>query len=213
SAVTGAEENAGTADTEKMRVTAFDFEISETGRVPEGWFVARTGDGEDHNWQILEDFTAPSGMKVLAQTAENPVSTFNLCVAVNSEFKDVKISVAFKAVCGKKDQGGGIVWRYQDEKNYYVVRFNPLESNFRLYKVVDGKRIQMASAERLSAPADQWHTLAVQMKSDAIICFLNGKQYIEANDTTFDNAGKVGLWTKADAQTRFDNFTAGELSE
>jgi hypothetical protein len=194
-------------------VTRQDFEATAVGSLPKGWSIARTGAGEGSEWKVVEDSAAPKGSKVLAQTAESPGPIFNLCVADDSRFTDVQLSVAFKAVKGKKDQGGGVVWRYRDEKNYYVARFNPLEDNFRLYKVVAGKRIQLATGEGLKAPAGEWQALMIQMKGDKIVCFLNGRQHLEASDGTFADAGKVGLWTKADAQTFFDDFQAKELAK
>ena len=212
-AVTGAEESAGITSVEEVKAIKADFETSVVGSVPNGWSMAMTGSGKGSNWKIVEDNTSPSGSKVLAQTVDNSGSTFNLCVADTPRFKDVEVSVAFKAVRGKKDQGGGVVWRYKDDKNYYIARFNPLEDNYRLYKVVDGKRLQLTTKERLKAPADKWHTLTIQMKSDVIVCLLNGTKHLEANDTVFDKVGKVGLWTKADAQTYFDGFQAKELAK
>src|SRR5262249_5745471 len=147
----------------------------------------------------------------LAQPAESPGSMFNLCVVDDTSFKDVEISVSFKANAGKKDQGGGVVWRYQDANNYYVARMNPLEDNFRVYKVVDGKRSAEFQNAEVKVPAGEWHTLSVKMVGDKIECFLDGKNHLEAKDDTFTKAGKVGLWTKADAQTSFDNFQAKEL--
>jgi hypothetical protein len=191
----------------------WDFEDATVGKLPEGWTAAKTGEGEGSLWKVVEDKTAPKGRKVLAQTAESPGPMFNLCVADGTNVKDVDVSVAFKANTGKKDQGGGIVWRYADANNYYVARYNPLEDNFRLYKVVAGKRIQLATKEELKAPAGEWHTLTVRMKSDQIECLLNGKKHLEAKDDTFTKPGKVGLWTKADAQTSFDDFTVSELGK
>lgn len=213
STVKGAQESAGATSPEGVNVMKYDFEASMVGSVPKGWTIAKTGAGEGSDWKIVEDNTAPNGLKVLAQTAESPGSMFNLCIADNTSFKDVEISVAFKAVEGKEDQGGGVVWRYKDGNNYYIARFNPLEDNYRLYKVVDGKRLQLTTKEGLKAPAGEWHTLTVQMKGDAIVCFLNGEKCLEAKDTAFNKAGKVGLWTKADARTYFDGFQFKELSE
>src|ERR1019366_4600229 len=100
--------------------------------------------------------------------------------ADKSRFGDLDLSVAFKAIAGKKDQGGGPVWRYQDAKNYYVVRMNPLEDNFRLYKVVDGKRIQLAtSKDDVVAAPDKWHTIRVVHVGDRIECYFNGKKLLE----------------------------------
>lgn len=193
-----------------QKTAKWDFEDATVGRLPKGWTAAKTGDGEGSVWKIVEDRTAPKGSKVLAQTAESPGSLFNICVADESEFKDVELSVSFKSIKGKTDQGGGLVWRYLDANNYYVVRMNPLEDNFRLFKVVDGKRTQIATKDNLEVPAGTWHMMTVAMKGDQIECALDGKKYLEAKDDTFTKAGKVGFWTKADAQTYFDDLVAAE---
>ncbi len=203
----------GLAGAEEVKAMRWDFEDAAVGKLPPGWTAARTGKGEGSIWKVVEDKTAPKGPKVLAQTAESSASMFNLCVADKSRFKDGEISVAFKAVMGETDQGGGIVWRYQDADNYYVARMNPLERNYRLYKVVAGKRVQLATREKLKAPAGEWHTLAIKHKGDQIECYLNGKKSLEAKDGTFQEAGKVGLWTKADAQTYFDALLVIEGKE
>lgn len=198
----------GAAGAEEPKAVKYDFEADKAGGMPKGWTVTKTGTDEGSVWTVAEDKTAPKGAKVLAQTAESPSAVFNLCVADDTAFADVDVSVSFKTVKGKTDQGGGIVWRYQDEKNYYVARYNPLEDNYRLYHVVDGKRTQFGGKEKLVAKAGEWHTLTVKMVGGAITCSLNGKVEIEAKDATFTKAGKVGLWTKADARTYFDDFQA-----
>lgn len=190
------------------------FAKGDLGMVPTGWKADQTGKGDGSVWKVVVDDTAPSKTgHVLAQTAESPGPMFNLCMADDTSFTDVAATVAFKALKGKKDQGGGIVWRYADANNYYIARFNPLEDNYRLYKVVGGKRIQLATKEELKAPAGEWHTLTIKMKGDQIECHLNGKKQLEAKDDTFTKAGKVGLWTKADAQTAFDDFTVAEAGK
>jgi hypothetical protein len=178
----------------------------DVGKLPAGWTAAHTGRGEGSVWKVAADDTAPSksGL-VLAQTAESPDAYFNLCVAQDSSFQDGEVRVAFKAVKGKNDQGGGVVWRYQDADNYYLCRMNPLEDNFRVYKVEGGKRTQFQSAD-VKVPAGEWHTIGVVVKGDRIECSLDGKKYLEVTDATFPKAGKVGLWTKSDAQTYFDDF-------
>jgi Domain of Unknown Function (DUF1080) len=195
------------ADEGKERV--FRFEKGDVGKVPAGWTAGKTGSGAGSVWKVVEDATAPSKSGLaLAQTAEGPSPLFNLCVADGTAFKDVEVSVAFKAVKGEIDQGGGVVWRYQDANNYYIARYNPLENNYRVYKVVAGKRTQLESKADLKAAAGQWHTLSIKMAGDRIECSLNGVKYLEATDGTFAKAGAVGLWTKADAQTYFDDFKA-----
>jgi hypothetical protein len=183
--------------------TRFDFADAAVGKLPPGWTATQTGKGEGSVWKVLEDKTAPKGPKVLAQTAsEQPNAFFNLCVADKSNFKDLDLSVSFKAIAGKKDQGGGPVWRYKDANNYYIARMNPLEDNFRLYKVVDGKRIQLATVD-VTAAAGKWHTIRIVQKGNRIQTWFNGKMYHDVTDDTFTEAGKIGLWSKADAQTYF----------
>ena len=179
----------------------------DLGKVPAGWKAAKTGKGEGSVWKVVADDSAPSksGL-VLAQTAEGPARLFNLCVAEEGRYQDVEVQVAFKAVRGKEDQGGGIVWRYQDASNYYIARMNPLESNYRVYKVVAGKRMQLGTREELKFPAGEWHVLKIRQIGEHIECWLDGKKYLDVKDKTFTKAGKIGLWTKADAQTHFDDL-------
>ena len=179
-----------------------NLESVAPGKLPEGWITAKTGEGPGSVWKVVEDKTAPGG-KVLAQTsAEGPNALFNLCIADKTRFADVDLQVSIKAVAGKIDQGGGPVWRYKDAKNYYIARMNPLEDNFRLYKVVDGKRTQLASVD-VKAPAEKWHLLRIVQQGDRIQCYLNDKLEMDVKDKTFKEPGKIGLWTKADAQTYF----------
>ena len=201
--------SGGLIAAEDAKPVAVDFEDAKVGEVPKGWTVTKTGTDDASKWMVVEDRDAPKGAKALAQVFESPRAMFNLCVMDATSFKDVEVSVAFKAVKGQDDQGGGVVWRYKDADNYYVARHNPLEKNFRLYKIQNGKRSQLATTkDDIDAPPGKWHTLSVTMKGDAITCLLNGKKVIDAKDATFADAGKVGLWTKADAHTYFDDFRA-----
>ena len=185
----------------------FRFTRDSLGKLPAGWKAERTGKGKGSVWKVVADATAPGKTgHALAQTAAGPSSLFNLCIAEGTRFQNGEVSVAFKAVAGKLDQGGGIVWRLQDANNYYVARMNPLEDNLRFYKVVAGKRTQLATKEGLKVPTGEWHTLKIRQMGDRIACYLDGKKQLEATDRTFLNAGRVGLWTKADAQTNFDNL-------
>lgn len=192
------------ADEQARRVT---FNKGEEGKLPAGWTAAHTGKGEGSVWKVVADDTAPSKTGcALAQTAEGPNPFFNLCVLDDGRYQDLELSVRFKAVRGRNDQGGGVVWRYRDADNYYVARMNPLEDNFRVYKVVAGKRIQLETKEGLKVPAGEWHAVKVEQHGDRIACYLDGRKYLEAQDATFAGPGKVGLWTKSDAQTHFDEF-------
>jgi len=196
------------------KTRTFPFGKDDVDKVPTGWKADKTGKGDGSVWKVVADAAAPSKSgHVLAQTAAGPGSLFNLCVADNTSYKDMEISVAFKAVRGEKDQGGGIVWRYQDANNYYVARMNPLEDNFRVYKVVDGKRIQLATKDDVKVPAGEWHTIKIKQVGDKIECYLDDKKHLDAKDETIQKAGKIGLWTKADAQTSFDSLKVQDLSK
>ncbi len=184
------------------------FSKKELGKVPLGWTADKTGKGAGSVWKVVADETSPSKSGyVLAQTANSPARVFNLCVVDKWKYRDVEIEVAFKSVQGKIDQGGGPVWRYQDAENYYIARFNPLEYNYRLYKVINGRRKRLASEEGIEVPAGQWHTLEIEHVGNRIECKLDGKVILTATDDAIKKAGKVGLWTKADAVTYFDKFT------
>src|SRR5438094_4979091 len=170
---------------------AFDFET----RGIEGWTFV-TG-----RWAVEEMAGAPSGKRVLVQRATN--NEFNVIVAPGS-YADVDVSVKFKPISGRQDASGGIVFRFNDGK-YYVVRANALEDNFRLYYYDRGRR-QLATA-RVKAPAlGQWHTMRVVAIGDRIQVWLDGARYLEYRDTRF-KLGRVGLWTKADSITAFDDLT------
>jgi len=181
------------------------FKDAKVGELPHSWKKAKTGKGTGGEWKIVEDKDATGGL-ALAQTKADKDALFNICVAEGTRYKDVDFTVSFKAMAGDRDQGGGPVWRFQDGNNYYVARMNPLEDNYRLYKVVAGKRIQLATKEDLKAPVKTWHTLTIKMIGDHIECSFDGKKYLDAKDDTLPKAGKVGLWTKADAQSYFDEL-------
>ncbi len=186
---------------------ALSLEEAKVGELPQGWTAAKTGTGSGSLWKVVKD---ADGKKVLAQTSgEGPNGLFNLCVAEKTAFADIDLSVAFKAVAGKLDQGGGPVWRYKDANNYYVARMNPLEGNFRVYKVVAGKRTQLGTVD-IKVPEGEWHTIRVVHKADHIECYLDGKLHLDVKDATFPDAGKIGLWSKADAQTYFTDLQVKE---
>ena len=180
---------------------AWNFDRDRKGTIGEG-FTSEVG-----RWEIVDDTTAPSNGQVLAQLAENPSETFNITLVQDADLQDVDVSVSFKAIGGTIDQGGGLVWRARDVDNYYIARVNPLEENYRVYKVVKGSRIELGSAQ--VGPSQGWHDLRVIMIGDHIQGFYDGQKYLDVRDHTFEGTAKVGLWTKADAETHFDDFHAG----
>lgn len=182
------------------------FDHDAAGQPPAGFSFARTGQGAEGQWVVKEDPTAPSKPNVLAQTSTDRTDyRFPLAILDQGSYQDVAVSVKFKAVDGKVDQAGGIVFRYQDPNNYYVVRANALEDNYRLYHVVAGQRRQFAGANLRVTP-NQWHSLRVLIVGDQIRCYYDGELKIAAADDTFPRAGRVGLWTKADSVTYFDDL-------
>jgi len=178
--------------------TSWNFDADKVGGIAKG-FTNDVG-----KWEVLADNTAPSKPNVLAQLAKNPGPTFNLTLINGTNYQDADITVKMKAIAGHTDQGGGIVLRAKDATNYYVARFNPLEDNYNLYRIVDGHRSEIRGSNVHAAQG--WHTLQVSMKGDHIQCSLDGKKYLDAKDSTFKEAGKIGLWTKSDAQSHFDDF-------
>lgn len=186
-----------TAESAAERIQ-WNFENSLLGSVRAGAVVPRG------SWEIRELPDAPAGPKVVVQTAHNRGATFNLLVFEQPLLTDLDLSVQLKALEGREDQGGGLVWRYQDEQNYYIARTNPLENNFRVYKVVKGGRLMLQSAPLVISPG--WHTLRITMQGNQIECFLDGRSYLKVTDDNFSKAGRIGLWTKADAVTAFDDL-------
>lgn len=177
----------------------WDFDADRPNRIADGFT------NESGTWVVRP---AEGKNLVLAQTAESDDATFNVALASGTSYKDLDLSVRLKAVAGKNDRGGGLVWRAKDAKNYYIARYNPLEDNFRVYKVEAGKRTMFADAK---VPGDTaWHTLRVTMSGPKIACYLDGKKYLDADDSTFPDAGRIGVWSKSDAQSYFDDLTVSE---
>ncbi|MCF6150306.1 MAG: hypothetical protein E3K37_16860 [Candidatus Kuenenia sp.] len=183
--------------------TSWHFDTDTVGKIAQGFT------NEEGEWKVVADDTAFSAPNVLAQMARNSGSTFNMTLHDESYDKDGEVSVMMKSVSGEEDQGGGIVWRARDANNYYIARYNPLEDNYRVYKVVNGKRIQLQSAR--IKHSDGWHLLQVKMIGECIECYYDKKKYLEITDKTFQGPGKVGLWTKADAVTYFDDLVVQEI--
>ena len=182
-----------------------NFDDAKPGEVPSGWTATKTGKGEP-KWAIAADDSAPSKPNVLKQSGE---ATYPLALKDDTNLKDGFVEVKFKPISGAEDQAGGVVWRAKDADNYYIARANALEGNVRIYHFVKGKRTQFKGAN-LPVPANQWHTLRVNFAGNRFAVVFNGKELFSAEDDTFADAGKVGVWTKADSVTLFDDFQFGE---
>jgi hypothetical protein len=192
---------------------AISFESTQTGAAPEGWTSTLTGSG-DPKWTVESDGTAPSKSKVIKQSGR---ATYPLLLKNDSSLKDGSVEIKFKAISGSQDRAAGVVWRAKDANNYYVARANALEDNVVLYKTVKGVRSPLDIVGRkggygtdVKVPAGTWHSLRVDFSGSRFRVSFNGKQLFEVEDSTFTDAGKIGLWTKADSVTLFDEVTYGE---
>jgi hypothetical protein len=186
-------------------VNSAGFGVDAVGAVPSGWTCGVTGRGQPR-WAIATDPQAPSGSgKVLLQDG---TGTFPWCVKVGTSLADGFVEVKFKPVGGREDQAGGVVWRWKDGDHYYVARANALENNVSLYYTEQGSR---KTLQYVDAPvrAGTWHTLRVDFRGAHIAVTLDGKRYIEVDDAHITGAGAVGVWTKADSVTAFDDFSVG----
>jgi len=195
------------------------FDEFKAGQLPKGWIISETASTgwfsspstpEDYaSWSVVHDNAAPSGSKILAlKKINNPRrSTFNIIYTNNIKLKNGDITVKLRADSGKVDQGGGPIWRVKDKNNYYVARYNPLENNFRVYSVKEGSRSQLKSARKITVKQGEWFEIKIRHTGDHIVGFLNGKKLLDVHDDTHLSAGGVGLWTKADAVTAFDDFS------
>lgn len=179
------------------------FEQDAVGSPPRKFHVAETGgSGRPAAWRV-ETAETTDGEHVITLDTKNGGDVFNLLLSDDPHAADLVLTVSLRARTGNEDQGGGLVWRARDADNYYVARWNPLEDNVRLYKVENGNRAMLASADA-RVDANAWHRLSITMRGAAISVRLDGKECMHWQDTTFANGGKIGLWTKADAATHFD---------
>jgi len=193
---------------------SYNFDSDAAGSMPAKFHDALTGKGSRGQWAVRADSTAPSAPNVFAQTSADKTSyRFPLAIADEGSFRDLDLSVRFKPISGKVDQAAGLVWRLRDANNYYIVRANALEGNVVLYKVQNGKRTDLpvkgegrTYGKKGSVPSGQWSELRVVQTGNLAEVFLNGTKLYEVEDETFKDAGKVGLWTKADSVTYFDDL-------
>jgi hypothetical protein len=180
------------------------FDNDPPGALPPTWEQGVTGRGAAR-WAVRQDPSAPSSPNVLHQSG---TGTFPWCVLRNSSLENGFVEVKFKPLEGKEDQAGGVVWRWKDGNNYYVARANALENNVSLYYTANGRRNTLKYVDA-PVPRNVWHTLRVEFDGPQIRVALDGKTYIELKDTHIVGAGAVGLWTKADSVTAFDDFSYG----
>ena len=197
-----------------------DFETSEPGKAPAGYQVGRTGSGRPGRWVIRAVQDAPSGHQVLVQEdADDTNYRFPVAIIEGFTAADLVLSVRFRPISGSVDQAAGLVWRFRDTENYYVVRANALENNVVLYKVEGGRRRDLkpvgadrsAYGKRVQIESGHWSQLEVRAQGTRLQVRLNGSALFEVVDETFTTEGQVGLWTKADSVTQFDDLRVESL--
>ena len=180
------------------------FDTDAPGALPAAWEQGVTGRGNPR-WAVRQDASAPSAPNVLQQSGSG---TFPWCVLRGSSVENGFVEVKFKPLEGREDQAGGIVWRWKDGDNYYIARANALENNVSLYHTTNGRRITIKYVDA-PVPGNVWHTLRVEFSGKRIKVALDGKTYLDLEDTHITGGGAVGLWTKADSVTAFDDFSYG----
>jgi hypothetical protein len=181
-----------------------NFDDLRTGAPPPGWTATKTGKGEA-KWEIVADDSAPSKPNVLKQSG---VATYPVCIKDDTSLKDGFVEVKFKPISGNEDQAGGVIWRCKDADNYYIARANANEDNVTIYHTINGRRSEKKRLNTKVA-SKRWHTLRVDFKDNYFAVTFDGKRAFVWKDDTFKEAGKVGLWTKADSTTLFDDFSYG----
>lgn len=190
---------------------SWGFDEAAVGAAPPGFAFARTGSGRQGRWGLRADPSAPSPPNVLAQLDDDDTNfRFPIAVANEPRLADVRVNVRCKMISGRVDQACGLVARYRDEKNYFITRANALENNIRLYTVRDGKRDELASWSGSVTP-NAWHEYRLELRGDHLEVFWDGQKVLDHHDSTFADAGQVGVWTKADSVTYFDDLSAGPL--
>jgi len=192
---------------EEQSATAFTFDSETADQAPKGFEFGLTGNGAPGKWVVSAEKDSPSAPNVLAQLDTDDTDYRFPVAFIGPALKDLHLSVKCKAVSGRVDQACGLVFRLTDPDNYYITRANALENNVRLYHVVKGKRVQFAGWNGKVA-SGVWHELEVDAQGDHFEVSFDHNRIIDAHDRTFSEAGKFGLWTKADSVTYFDDLTA-----
>jgi len=201
---------AAEAGAEEKSSVTFNFDADKPGEPPKGFEFARTGQGAEGKWVVRADKDSPNNQLLAQESADSTDYRFPLAVVKGGSYKDVSLSVRAKPVSGEVDQGFGIVWRYKDANNYYITRCNADEDNCTIYHTVAGSRRSFQN-KSIKVAKNTWHTLKVDAVGNHFVVWFDGQKVLDATDDTFKDAGRVGLWTKADSVIYFDNLTATPL--
>jgi hypothetical protein len=183
----------------------FNFDSDAIGSPPAGFQFARTGQGAEGKWVVREDKDKAGNRVLVQESADTTDYRFPLAVVKEGSYKDVTLSVRARPVSGDVDQGFGFVWRYKDADNYYITRCNADEDNCTIYHTVAGRRRPFQN-KPIKVAKNTWHTLKMEATGNHFVVWFDGAKVLDASDDTFKDAGRVGLWTKADSVIQFDDF-------
>jgi hypothetical protein len=183
-----------------------NFESDAIGAPPAGFEFARTGGGAEGKWIVRAENDGSRNHVLVQESTDSTDNRFPIAVLKDGSYKDVALSVRSQPRSGAVDQGFGLVWRYRDANNYYLARCNALEDNCRIYRVVSGSRRQFGGTN-VTVAKNVWHSLKVEATGSRFVVWYDGSKVFDGSDETFEQAGKVGLWTKADSVIAFDDFT------
>jgi len=186
--------------------TMIPIETMTVGTAPAEFEFARTGQGGPGQWVVVDDPTAPGKRAIEQSSSERTDYRFPLAIYQPVTAKNVEVVIRFKPVAGRVDRAGGIALRVSSANDYYLARANALEDNVRFYRIVKGRRQQLATAD-VKVAAGEWHSLGLKAENDRFTVSFDGKQLYSATDRTFSNPGRIALWTKADSVTRFDQIS------
>lgn len=203
----------GSVGSQGAAAKTWNFDRDPVNQLPPGFLSERTGRGMRGNWYVTADATAPSKPNVLTQKSEDTTDyRFPVAIVGDSKYQDLKLSVRFKILSGNADQSAGLVFRYRNVDNYYLLRASAAdkENQFRLYHIVEGRRTPVAGIN-LRIPRNEWRSMAVEVKDHQFRCYFDNQLQFETQDKTITVAGKIGVWTKADAVACFDDLTVQGL--
>ena len=187
-------------------VQLWNFDRDQPGQVPPGFQIGTLFDGRPAGeWQVTGSDKAPSSPHVLAQLQRKGAEhAYKTVLIQGTESDHIALSVKLLPIDGKADMGGGLIWRATDDRNYYLARANPLEQNIRIYRVVKGVRHMLRNSDHI-INVHQWHQLRVRMEGCNIRVSFDERSVFTLCDDTFMK-GRIGLWTKSDAVTHFDDL-------
>jgi hypothetical protein len=184
-----------------------NFDTAPLGKLPPGWVVTTSHNGGTPRWEIRQDGTAPTQPYVLAQLSSNVTSERSpLAILDTMSLRDGDVSVRIKPVAGREDRAGGLVWRYRDENNYYLVRVDALSRSVSIYKMENGHRVALLAGVKHDIPSNSWSILKISARGNRFQVYVDHRRVLQVQDNTFAGPGKVGLCTEADSVTYFDDF-------